>query len=228
AAAMREEKYLVPIQRGDPAVQPLFLVPGGWGGEVEFLVYGELSRQIDPARPVWGLKARGAGTAEPPHASVTEMAADYLREVRGIQPHGPYLLAGECVGGICAHEMACQLEQTGEEVALLVLLDTVVPSQYQLNSFTAAEARRLEEEMRKREAGARELTMRRRIRHHLDRMSGLSLGEKLGYISKKAFRRWKPDPACNGTVPNPHPRGQKDYPVTLLRHRLQPYYGAVT
>jgi amino acid adenylation domain-containing protein len=228
AAAIREEKYLVPIQRGDPAVQPLFLVPGGWGGEVEFLVYGELSRQIDPARPVWGLKARGAGTADPPHASVTEMATDYLREVRSIQPHGPYLLAGECVGGICAHEMACQLEQAGEDVALLVLLDTVVPSQYQLNSFTAAQARRLEEEMRKREAGARELTMRRRIRHHLDRMSGLSLGEKLGYISKKAFRRWKPDPACDGAVPNPHPRGQKDYPITLLRHRLQRYHGAVT
>jgi len=208
--------FLVPVQRGEPPAQPLFLVPGGWGGEIEFLVYGELSRQIDPTRPVWGLKARGAGTRDVPHASVNEMAADYLREIRRIQPHGPYLLAGECVGGICAYEMACQLENAGEQVALLVLLDTVVPTESHLNNY-------LDAEMRKRDAEAQQFSVHRRIRHHLDQMAGLSLGRKFGYVFNKAFRHENAEHRFNMPTAEHHPRGQKDYPVILLRHRLKPY-----
>ena len=214
-------KFLVPVQRGDPSLPPLFLVAGGWGGEIEFLVYGELSRQIDPARPIWGLKARGAGTGDAPHASVAAMAADYLCEVRRIQPRGPYFLAGECVGGICAYEMACQLEEAGENVALLVLLDTVVPAQKHLNNY-------LEGETRKRDAEARQFSLHRRIRHHLSKMAGLSLGEKFGYIFNKAVRRGKADAPREAPVIEQHPRGQKDYPVTLMGHRLKPYGGTVT
>ena len=55
------------------------------------------------------------------------MAADYLDEVRLVQPHGPYLLGGFSGGGIAALEMAQQLHAAGEEVALLVMLDTPVP-----------------------------------------------------------------------------------------------------
>ena len=220
-AAAPSGNFLVQVQRGDPQVHPLFLVPGGWGGEIEFLVYGELSRKIDPKRPVWGLKARGAGTGEAPHASVTEMAADYLREVRRIQPRGPYLIAGECVGGICAYEMACQLEKAGEHVALLMLLDTVVPAHSQLKNYLDAEAN-------KREKEARQFSLYRRLRHHLVQMSGLSLRTKFDYIFNKAVRRGKANPADDAEAPGQHPRGQKDYPVTLLRHRLQPYGGTVT
>ncbi len=224
-AAANASNYLVSVQYGDPSVRPLFLVAGGWGGEIEFLVYAELSRQIDPARPIWGLKARGAGTGEPPHPSVTEMAADYLREIRRVQPRGPYFLAGECVGGICAHEIACQLEEAGENVALLVLLDTVVPNDTHLKNYLDAEAE-------KRAAEAQQFTLRRRIRHHLAQMAGLSLGRKIGYIFQKAMRR-KPrsattTPPIGQPVVEQHPRGQKDYPVTLLRHRLRNFRGTVT
>ena len=221
SAAAPAGNFLVQVQRGDPSARPLFLVPGGWGGEIEFLVYGELSRQIDPARPIWGLKARGAGTGEAPHASVTKMAADYVREVRRIQPHGPYFLAGECVGGICAYEMACQLEEAGENMALLVLLDTVVPAQNHLNNY-------LDGETRKRATEARQFSLHQRVRHHLRKMSGLSLREKFGYIFSKTVRRGKADATHEAPVIERHPRGQKDYPVTLMKHRLKPYGGTVT
>ena len=184
-------------------------------------MYGELSRQIDPARPVWGLKARGAGTGDAPHATVAEMAADYLHEVRQIQPHGPYLLAGECVGGICAHEMACQLQEAGEKVALLMLLDTVVPNENHLNSYLDAEAQ-------KRAAEAKQFSFRRRIGHHFAQMSRLPIGGKFSYIFEKVFRRNTPPPRTLQSPAEQHPRGQKDYPVTLLRHRLRPYGGTVT
>jgi thioesterase domain-containing protein len=53
------------------------------------------------------------------------MAALYLKEIRGVQPHGPYLLGGYCMGGILAYEAAQQLTAAGEEVALLALFDTI-------------------------------------------------------------------------------------------------------
>jgi thioesterase domain-containing protein len=56
------------------------------------------------------------------------MAEDYLHEIRKVQPQGPYFLGGFSGGGITAYEMAYQLEQQGEEVALLVLLDTPSPT----------------------------------------------------------------------------------------------------
>ena len=221
AAPAPPGEFLVSVQKGDASLRPLFLVSGGWGGEIEFLVYGELSRQIDPAQPIWGLKARGAGTGEAPHASVAEMAADYLCEVRRVQPRGPYLLAGECVGGICAHEMACQLEEAGENVALLVLLDTVVPTEDHLENYLDAESRKLAAE-------EEQFSVRGRIRHHLAQMSNLPIAGKIGYIFNKAMRRNASLPPTVQSPSEQHPRGQKDFPVTLLRHRLRRYRGTVT
>jgi thioesterase domain-containing protein len=55
------------------------------------------------------------------------MAADYIEELRRIQPHGPYLIGGFSGGGIAAYEMARQLIAGGEEVAGVFLLDTPLP-----------------------------------------------------------------------------------------------------
>jgi thioesterase domain-containing protein len=60
-----------------------------------------------------------------PHASVEDMAADYVREIRDMQPKGPYFLGGFCFGGLVAFEMAQQLREAGEAVALLALFDAL-------------------------------------------------------------------------------------------------------
>jgi thioesterase domain-containing protein len=52
------------------------------------------------------------------------MAATYVEQLRERQPRGPYLLGGWSLGGMVAWEMARQLEERGEHVSLLVLLDT--------------------------------------------------------------------------------------------------------
>ncbi len=44
--------------------------------------------------------------------------------IRKIQPDGPYNLLGWSFGGLVAHAIATQLQSTGEEVALLALLDS--------------------------------------------------------------------------------------------------------
>jgi thioesterase domain-containing protein len=199
-----DSRFIVPIQRGAPGVRPLFLVAGGWGGEIEFLVYGQLGRHIGEHQPIFGLKARGAGTAESPHTSTTEMAADYLREIRAIQPHGPYLIAGECVGGVCAHEIACQLREAGEQVALLMLLDTSTPTQEELAEY-------LRQEEAKRATEVKPPSLYTTIRG------------KVGELARTVLGRETPPPA-----PAPHPRGQERYPVTLMSHALRPYTGRIT
>ena len=51
------------------------------------------------------------------------MAARYISEIRVLQPTGPYLVVGECLGGGLAYELARQLRALGADVALLVLID---------------------------------------------------------------------------------------------------------
>jgi thioesterase domain-containing protein len=52
------------------------------------------------------------------------MAHEYLHAVRSRQPEGPYFLGGYCFGGNVAYEMARQLQLEGQEVELVVLIDT--------------------------------------------------------------------------------------------------------
>ena len=91
-----------------------------------------LAVQIGQDRPVYGLQARGLYGDQSPHETFEEMARDYLAEVRQVQPHGPYFLAGFSGGGIVAYEMAQQLVVEGE-TAKVVLLDTPYPEEVDLS-----------------------------------------------------------------------------------------------
>ncbi|MEO1337610.1 MAG: thioesterase domain-containing protein, partial [Myxococcota bacterium] len=65
-------------------------------------------------------------------------------EIRTVQPHGPYLLGGFSGGGITAYEIAQQLLADGEEIALLVMLDTILPVQPELSSADRAKIQMIE------------------------------------------------------------------------------------
>jgi amino acid adenylation domain-containing protein len=118
---------LVPIQSSG-SNKPFFLVPGGNGGEEILLFYPKLVYLLGQQQPVYSFRARGWDGIQTPHPTVEAMAADYITEMRSIQPDGPYLLGGDCVGGTIALEMAQQLIANGQEVGLLVLIDTVLPT----------------------------------------------------------------------------------------------------
>ncbi|NKS70521.1 hypothetical protein GS584_17840 [Rhodococcus hoagii] len=53
------------------------------------------------------------------------LAARYVDRVRAIQPQGPYHLLGWSLGGNIAHEMAVRLQDIGEDVASLTILDAM-------------------------------------------------------------------------------------------------------
>jgi amino acid adenylation domain-containing protein len=86
-------------------------------------VYGGLLRYLGPSTPVYGLQARGLEQPTLLPKTVDEMAADYLAELRTIQPTGPYHLLGWSFGGVVAHVVATRLQAEGEEVALLAMMD---------------------------------------------------------------------------------------------------------
>jgi thioesterase domain-containing protein len=110
---------LIPLRTAGSKT-PLFCVHGG-GGHV--LAYQDLARALPDDQPVYGLSAPELDGAQR-SMTVEELAAVYNREIRGVQPHGPYRLCGYSFGGFVALEMAAQLIAEGEEVPILVMLDT--------------------------------------------------------------------------------------------------------
>jgi amino acid adenylation domain-containing protein len=129
-APAREAKAaspLVPLQplSGEGDGRPPFFCVHAVGGTV--FAYGELARALGPAQPFYALQSPGLETGESV-SDLPAMAAGYLAAVRTVQPHGPYLLGGWSMGGVVAFEMARQLRESGEEVALLALLDSYPPS----------------------------------------------------------------------------------------------------
>jgi amino acid adenylation domain-containing protein len=88
---------------------------------------GELGRKIDCGHAIYGVRPHGLdGKAVP--LTVEEMASDYISEIRMLQSAGPYLIGGYSFGGLLAFEVARQLQEHGQEVALLVLLDPDSPN----------------------------------------------------------------------------------------------------
>ncbi|WP_277347329.1 alpha/beta fold hydrolase [Streptomyces sp. CB01881] len=99
---------------------PVFCIHPGTGMS---WCYMPLARYVTDPHPIYGIQARGldGGTALP--RTLKEMAAQYIAHMRAVRPEGPYYLLGWSFGGVVAHEMAVQLQELGQEVAGLVLLD---------------------------------------------------------------------------------------------------------
>ena len=119
---------LLPL-RPHGASPPLFCIhPAGglsWA-------YSKLIPFLKADHPLYGLQARGIAHPDALPCTLEEMASDYLDQIRGIQPGGPYLLLGWSFGGLVAYEIATQLQSQGESGTFLALLDSY-PSDQQLS-----------------------------------------------------------------------------------------------
>nr|WP_244172052.1 non-ribosomal peptide synthetase [Myxococcus virescens] len=110
---------LVPIQSGG-SQRPVFCVHPVSGNVLPYL---ELSRRLGPDQPFYAFQALGLDGERAPLGTVEAMASTYVEAMRGVQASGPYRLAGWSLGGVVAFEMARQLEQQGEQVEQLTLID---------------------------------------------------------------------------------------------------------
>ncbi len=110
---------VLPI-RPNGAKPPLFCVHPAIGLA---WCYSGLVTHFAPDRPVYGLQAPHVA-GEDGFASITEAAEQYVAHIKSIQPVGPYHLLGWSLGGLIAHEVAVRLQESGEEVALLAMMDS--------------------------------------------------------------------------------------------------------
>jgi amino acid adenylation domain-containing protein/FkbM family methyltransferase len=104
---------------------PFFCVHPAGGNVV---CYAELARHVGEDQPFYAIEAPALTGREAPMLTIEEMAERYIRQVREIQPSGPYLLGAASMGGVIIFEMARRLLAAGEEVPLVAMFDSWAPS----------------------------------------------------------------------------------------------------
>ena len=110
---------IVPLQtNGDKT--PLWLFHPGSGDILAFVALSQ--RLLD--RPVYGIRARGFNVDDTFFTSIGEMASTYFTHIRKKQPQGPYAIAGYSLGSSVAFEVAKLLEDAGQDVKFLGLIDS--------------------------------------------------------------------------------------------------------
>ncbi|MQY02119.1 non-ribosomal peptide synthetase [Actinomadura macrotermitis] len=117
------DEIMVPIRPGGSR-RPFFCVHAGGGTT---LGYQGLAAALGPEQPFYAMQSLGLDGVREPLPSITEMARRYVERMRRVQPEGPYVIGGWCLGGIIAYEMARVLRTQGKRVALLVVIDTESP-----------------------------------------------------------------------------------------------------
>ncbi len=100
--------------------RPVFWLHGAAGGVG---VYSRIAKKSK--RPFYGIKARGWMTNRTPIRGIYGMAAYYVHIIQTVQPEGPYDLGGYSLGGLLAYEVARQLQELGQKVDSIVMLDTL-------------------------------------------------------------------------------------------------------
>ncbi len=112
---------VIPIQPGGARI-PFWAVGAGAS-------FRAVAQHLDSDQPVLGvlLEDSDVSTLGPPYR-VETISREIVRLIRQQQPAGPYQLGGHSLQGLFAFEAARQLVALGEEVRLLVLFDTQLPS----------------------------------------------------------------------------------------------------
>ena len=108
-----------------PGVAPLFCLHAGFGTVFD---YEPLARRLSGQRQVLAIQSRMLLDPAFNDTSLQQMASDYLAQIRQKQPQGPYHLLGWSLGGTLAMLIAAQLEQVGQQVKFVGLVDSFVPS----------------------------------------------------------------------------------------------------
>ncbi|HMS75862.1 non-ribosomal peptide synthetase [Gordonia sp. (in: high G+C Gram-positive bacteria)] len=112
---------LLPL-RTEGTKRPLFCVHPA-GGVAWF--YGGFAPYLAD-RPIYGLQDPHVVADEVAASSVVELAERYVAEIKQVQPEGPYNVLGWSLGGTIAHAIVALLQQAGDVVAYLGIMDAVL------------------------------------------------------------------------------------------------------
>lgn len=104
-AVAAQQSAIVPLQQ-EGARAPIFGVPAHTG---DVFAYRALARALGGEQPFFALQPPGLDGRGEPLDRVEDMAAYYEGQIRAFRPHGPWIIAGYCMGGSVAFELAQRL-----------------------------------------------------------------------------------------------------------------------
>jgi thioesterase domain-containing protein len=196
---------------------PFFLVAGMFGNVLNLR---HLATLVGADRPFYGLQARGLYGDEPPHETFEEMATAYIEEIRSVQPHGPYSIGGFSGGGLTAFEIAHQLRAAGEEISLLLLLDSRLPQTPRLSKVDRAKIQW--QRVRQRGPGYLLDWARNRAKWQMEQVQ-LRLGQREPARAEDQFHNEAIEQAFRRALPR-YPMRHYPGPMVLFRPKLDRAY----
>jgi thioesterase domain-containing protein len=122
AVSQRDNRHVLLLNKGQQET-PVFFIPGGNGICDGYSVLGEA---VQDSGALYGLQMMGIFEGETPLDNIPAIAAQNIIWMKQVQPKGPYRLIGHSLGGQIGYEMTRQLEEKGEQVETLFVLDTHV------------------------------------------------------------------------------------------------------
>ncbi len=166
--------------------QPPVFIKHGLGGSV--MEVFQVVKAIQTRHAIFGLQSKGLDGKEEPVATVEDIARSHLDAIRMLQPRGPYALIGYSFGGLVMMEIAQRLHESGENVALLAMLETyphrrLLPLKERLDLYTGV------------------------ARHHAANANKLPARKKLAYLTSRAARNRFATEDGNGIASHPPENG---------------------
>jgi aspartate racemase len=86
-----------------------------------------IPKYLDVETPFYGYFHQGRNGEKMAATAIEDIAFRYVDELMKVRPVGPYILGGYSIGGVIAQAMIPLIRKQGQDVRLLVLIDTESP-----------------------------------------------------------------------------------------------------
>ena len=127
--------HILPIRQGQGT--PLICINPGSGFSWQ---YTGFPKHLEGNYPIIGLQSPRPNGAVAVSENMDAAVEHYFKALKGVQPEGPYHFLGYSFGGTVAIALAAKLEQQGEQVSFVGLLDTYPPEGQEWKRPTEDEA----------------------------------------------------------------------------------------
>lgn len=113
---------IVLLKKDNASNKNLFLIHDVTGEIHGYLQFCQIIENYN----CWGIRSTTLKQLGPINLKIEEIAKQYIIMLKSVQPNEPYLIGGWSFGGIIAYEITCQLEEEGNKVIALLLIDSIL------------------------------------------------------------------------------------------------------